>query len=87
MPSKLQDPIDGAFAITPHDTNPIVVPGDGRVMTGLYVGGQGDVVGYLPEDPTTAVTFTAMSAGVIHPIRFSRILATGTAATGLVGCY
>jgi hypothetical protein len=76
--SSLTDPIDHADPITPHDDNDLA-----NVTRGLYVGVAGDVAVHMADGD--AVTFTALSAGVFHPIRVKRVLATGTAATNVVG--
>ena len=75
-----------AEAISAHDTN--------NVDAGfLYVGGAGNVQVVMAdrslEDGATAQTadktlFTALAAGVVHPIRVKRVLATGTTATAIV---
>lgn len=70
----------GFFAITPHDsTNFTLYP------RGIYVGGAGNVVAVTIDD--TAVTFIAVPAGSILPIRCKRVNNTSTTATSLVGMY
>ncbi|MCM2505103.1 hypothetical protein NDN16_15640 [Aureimonas altamirensis] len=72
-------PAGAFFAITPNDGAALAY-----VTTGLYVGGGGDVA---VADPVTSspVTFKAVPAGSILPIRTVRVLATGTTATFIVG--
>lgn len=65
--------------ITPSDTVNIA----GGSIRGFYVGVAGDVAVIMP-DGTTGV-WPALAAGGPHPIQASRILATGTTATGIVG--
>ena len=77
--SDLQDPITVAYEITPHDTNQLT-----RIPRAIIVGAAGNVECYLMGDESTAVTIYC-AAGVPIPIRPFRILATGTAATGIVG--
>jgi hypothetical protein len=49
---------------------------------GFYCGGSGDATFTLEDG--TSVTFTAIAAGVIHPIRFIKMTAfDGTAALAL----
>jgi hypothetical protein len=48
---------------------------------GLYVGGTGDVVITQPSGNNT--TYTALAAGVWHPICSIGIVATGTTATNI----
>ena len=80
MPSETTGPAVGGFAVTPSDTAVFAQP-----TRGLYVGTAGDVAVLLLDG--TAVTFSAMLAGVIHPLRATQIRATGTTAAGLVGVY
>ena len=49
---------------------------------GLYVGGTGNVSCLLADGAT--VLFTAMAAGVIHPISVLRVNTSGTTATSLL---
>jgi hypothetical protein len=66
------------FAITPSNSVDFTLP-----TRGVYVGVTGDVVAVDLQD--NAVTFTAVQAGCILPIRAKRINSTDTSATGLVG--
>ena len=77
--SKLDDPGTRAYEITPHNTNQLA-----RIPRAIIVGAAGNVECYLIGDESTAVTIYC-AAGVPIPIRPFRILATGTAATGIVG--
>ena len=76
--SGLIDPADGAFAITPSDTEDLE-----QVTRGLYVGVSGDVKVDMANGD--AVTFVSLAAGVIHPLRVRRVYSTGTAATSILG--
>jgi hypothetical protein len=71
-------PGTGAFSITPSDSADL-----SEVTRGIYVGTAGDVKVDMEDGQT--VTFTAMSAGVIHPIRVRRVYSTGTDASNLLG--
>ena len=71
-------PADGAIAITPSDNNNL-----SRSVRALYVGVSGDVKITFIDD--TEVTFVALAAGVIHPMRAKKVFSTGTTATGIVG--
>jgi hypothetical protein len=75
--SKLQDPGSVFRAVTPSDT--VVQP-----FRAVYVGGAGNLA-VIGLDDTAAVTFTGVVAGTLLPIRVSKILATGTTATAIVG--
>lgn len=66
-----------AFAATPHDSTD-----ESQAGRAFYVGGAGNVsaVGVSGD----AVTFTAVPAGAIIPLRVKRINSTGTTATDIV---
>ena len=76
----LMIPAEEYGAITPHDSNNLSKP-----TRGLYVGVAGDVK-VVSLDGNT-VTFKALAAGQIHWIRCTRVFATGTTATDVVGVY
>lgn len=76
----LSSPADNAFAITPHDSNEL-----SSVTHGLYVGGTGDVAVVMASGEE--VTFSAMAAGVFHPIRVKQVKETGTSATDIIGVH
>lgn len=68
-----------AAAVTPSDDTDLA-----KVTRGLYVGVSGDVncdVGGV------TLVFTAMAAGIIHPISVTRVRATSTTATNIVAIY
>jgi len=73
----LEAPADKAEAIAPNDGADLT-----NTTRGIYVGGAGNIVATVGG---TDVTFTAVQAGTVLPIRATRIKATGTTATGLVG--
>lgn len=77
--SGLQSPVERAAAITPSDDNDLSEP-----TRGIYVGASGDVKVDL-FGGSTAVTFTALAAGVVHPLRVTKVYSTDTTATGIVG--
>lgn len=70
-----------AAAVTPHDTNPSIgsIPCDA-----LYVGGAGALVATING---TDVTFAAVPAGTILPVKASAVKATGTTATSIVALF
>lgn len=76
----ISGPVVHAFAITPSNDDDITY-----ATRYVYVGGTGtlkvDTVG------GETVTFSAVAAGVFHPIRVTKVYATGTDATGIIGAY
>ena len=76
----LSSPGANAFAVTGNDSADLSF-----ATRGLYVGGAGDVK--LTTVGGNTVTFAAVPAGAVLPVRAARIFATGTSATNLVGLY
>ena len=74
----LESPAVGAFAITPDNDNDLTY-----VTRYIYVGTAGHVRLTFADGTTT--TLNNLVAGTLHPIRASRILATGTTALNIVG--
>lgn len=75
------EPAENAMAITPNDSTDLT-----HVTRGIYVG----VTGNVKVDmfgTGTAITFVGLAAGVIHPIRATRVYSTDTTATSIVGVY
>lgn len=70
-----------AVAITPNNSTDLVT-----ATRGVYVGVSGDLKVDMVGGET-AITFTGLAAGVIHPLRVTRIYATGTTATNIVSVY
>lgn len=66
--------------VTPSDTVDLTF-----VSKYIYVGVTGDV--RLVMDGGQTLTFKAVPAGTFMPVRASRVMATGTAATNLVSLY
>lgn len=72
-----EQPSPQFFAVTPHDTNPLAAN-----SRGIYVGATGDLrVRSISGD---VVTFVAVPAGLLLPIRCDRVLASGTTASSIV---
>lgn len=67
----------GAVAITTSDTVQ-------QSYRAIYVGGAGDVA-VVMEGGGAAVTFKAPPVGTILPVRTSKVMATNTTATLLIG--
>lgn len=79
--SSYIDPARQAIAITPSDTTNI---SGGNIMRGIYVGGAGNIS--IEVANGTVVLYGAV-AGSVLPVRTTRVNATGTTATNLVGLY
>ncbi len=69
-------PAPDAEAVTPSDTTY-------HGYTALYVGVTGDVT--VRTEAGNLVTFVAVPAGAILPIRAQQVRGTGTGATSIVG--
>lgn len=76
--SGMSDPIVSASTITPDDTADLQT-----ATRALFVGSGGNLRVTLVSG--AIVTFESAGAGW-HPLRVTRVWATGTTATGLVGC-
>lgn len=73
----LSSPATDAVAVTPNDSTDLTV-----VPRALWVGGAGDL-SVIMRDGSSPVTFTGITVGY-HPLRVSRVRATGTTATNIV---
>ena len=73
----------------PPEHGAAVTPDDGRDLAvttrALYVGGAGDLAVRMADG--TLLTFGAVPAGTLVPVRVVRVLATGTSATRVVGLW
>ena len=74
----LSSPICGGFDIVPDDV--VDLP---NVTRALVLASGGDVSVVLKNGH--AITLRGLTAGVIYPVRASRVLVTGTTAAGLKG--
>lgn len=79
MTPSLQSPAVGIEEITPDDLTDLA-----NVTRALNVATAG-TVRVIAADGSTGDIFVA--AGITFPIRASRVLATGTTATGIRGLY
>lgn len=80
-------------SLSPSISGPVahgaeVIPDDGldlaHVTRAIYIGGAGDVRVTMADGGV--VTFAALSAGW-HPVRVSRVHATATTATNIIGTW
>jgi len=76
----LTSPADNAAAVTPNDSTDLAF-----TSRALYVGGAGNIVVTMAGGGD--VTFTAVPAGSILPIRVSRVKSTSTTATSIINLY
>lgn len=74
----MSDPIINASGVTPDDAADLAI-----TTRALYVGTSGNLRVTLASGDI--VTFANVGAGW-HPLRVSRVWATGTAASDIVGC-
>ena len=76
----LMIPAEEYNGITPSDGTALVKP-----TRAVYVGVSGDL--RVDSMDGNQVTFVGLAAGMVHPIRCTRVYATGTTATGIIGIY
>lgn len=78
--SLIYGPARNGEAVTKHDANDFA-----KVSRGIYVGGAGDVAAVMADG--TVLTFSAVPAGTLLPIRCKRINSTNTTATLMLALY
>jgi len=71
-------PAMDAFAITPNDSTNLT-----QTVRAIYVGGAGDVS--LITAGGSTVTFSGITGSMVLPVTTTRVRASGTTATGIVG--
>lgn len=80
-------PVRNAAAITPSDTAPVAIGPAALYARALYVGVAGDLTVIMSDDRSIAgvpVTFKNAPVGY-HPLQVRMVMATGTAASSIVG--
>jgi hypothetical protein len=77
---SLTSPPEHAVAILPQDGADLAV-----VTRAIYVGAGGDVAVRMLDG--TTVTLTNVPNGTLMPLRVSRVLATGTTASAILGFW
>ncbi|MFK0332444.1 hypothetical protein ACIQUB_15050 [Rhizobium sp. NPDC090275] len=75
---SLTGPASGGFPITPDDT--MALPETTRA---LYVGGGGSLAVEMASG--AVLTFEGVADGMLLPLRVSRVRASGTTASGIIG--
>lgn len=71
---------DDFVSVTPSDSATLI-----KHSRGIYVGVTGNLA--VRSVRGTSVTFTAVPAGALLPIRVDQVLATGTTATSIVALF
>lgn len=79
-PTGMLGPVMHVFDITPDDAADLAL-----TPRGIWVGGAGDL--RITAAGSGTATLLAVSAGSMVAVRATRVHATGTTATGLVGLY
>jgi hypothetical protein len=77
---SIDSPASGGEAVTKHDTIEFAT-----VSRAIYVGGAGDVAAVMADG--SVLTFSAVPAGTLLPIRCKRINSTNTTATLMLALY
>lgn len=77
----LESPADSHLPVIPSDSDDVPV-----VFRAIYIGTGGDLVCIAAKNGQTA-TYKNLPSGTLLPVRPSRILATGTSASDLVGMW
>ena len=80
--SILQNPAEGAFAITPNDSTDLTEP-----TRGICFAAAGDLKVDMLNGDTVTFTDGSLAAGAVHPLRVKKVYSTGTTATGIFGVY
>jgi hypothetical protein len=81
IPTAEWGPASNAVAVTPSDSTDLTY-----TTRALYVGGAGTVVVNM-NSTGSSISFVAVAAGSILPIRVDRVRATGTTATSIVALF
>jgi len=74
------DPASSAAAVTPNDSTDL-----SNTTRGVYIGVGGNMK--VTMEDGQVVTFAALMAGVVYPIRVTRIWAADTNATSIVALW
>lgn len=77
-PGSIESSARGAFAVSASDSVNFTV-----AARALYIGGAGDVAVVMATGDV--VTFKAVPAGTVLPVRCTRVNSTNTSATDIVG--
>lgn len=75
---SLSGPAAHAFAVTPNDSGDL-----SETTRALYVGTAGSVAAVMASG--ASVSFDTIASGTVLPVRVTRVLATGTTASAILG--
>jgi hypothetical protein len=75
---SLSGPASYGFPVTPSDSTVL-----SETTRGLYVGTTGDISALMVSG--ASITLSSVPAGSLLPLRLTKIMATGTTASGIVG--
>ena len=75
---SLSGPAAHAFAVTPNDSSDL-----SETTRALYVGTAGSVAVVMASG--ASVSFGTIASGTVLPVRVTRVLATGTTASAILG--
>ncbi|MDB5550939.1 MAG: hypothetical protein JWL86_923 [Rhizobium sp.] len=75
---SLSGPAAHGFAVTPNDSTTL-----SETTRALYVGSAGAVAVLMASG--ASLTFTGVPAGTVLPVRVTKVMATGTSATDILG--
>jgi hypothetical protein len=73
----MSGPASHGFAVTPSDSTLLA-----ETTRGIYVGTGGTIAALMLSG--ASVTFTSVPSGTTLPVRLTKIMATGTTASGIV---
>lgn len=75
---SLSGPAAHAFAVAPNDGADL-----SETTRALYVGTAGSITAVMASG--SSVTFGSIASGTVLPVRVTRVLATGTTASAILG--
>ena len=81
QPDTEWGPAQSAAAVTPSDSADLTT-----TSRAIYVGGAGNLKVNMNETGSE-ITFVAVAAGSVLPIRVDRVYSTGTTATSIVALW
>lgn len=75
---SLSGPAAHGFAVTPNDSTTLA-----ETTRALYVGSAGAIAVLMASG--ASITFPGVPAGTMLPVRVTKVMATGTSATDIIG--